>query len=79
MLYEGRRESLIAKKLQESRDFCFWNGWIAATEQISRKTGDGADLSNDAWGGHRRQQKQSRSWERRRGCDGGRANPVRKG
>lgn len=51
MLYEGRRESLIAKKLQESRDFCFWNGWIAATEQISRKTGDGADLSNDAWGG----------------------------
>ena len=58
MLYEGRRESLIAKKLQESRDFCFWNGWIAATEQISRKTGDGADLSNDVWGGHRRQQKQ---------------------
>ena len=57
MLYEGRRESLIAKKLQESRDFCFWNGWIAATEQISRKTGDGADLSNDVWG-HRRQQKQ---------------------
>ena len=51
MLYEGRRESLIAKKLQESRDFCFWNGWIAATEQISRKTGDGADLSNDVWGG----------------------------
>lgn len=50
MLYEGRRESLIAKKLQESRDFCFWNGWIAAMEQISRKTGDGADLSNDAWG-----------------------------
>lgn len=57
MLYEGRRESLIAKKLQESRDFCFWNGWIAAAEQISRKTGDGADLSNDVWG-HRRQQKQ---------------------
>lgn len=51
MLYEGRRESLIAKKLQESRDFCFWNGWIAAAEQISRKTGDGADLSNDVWGG----------------------------
>lgn len=51
MLYEGRRESPIAKKLQESRDFCFWNGWIAATEQISRKTGDGADLSNDVWGG----------------------------
>ena len=50
MLYEGRRESLIAKKLQESRDYCFWNGWIAATEQISRKTGDGADLSNDVWG-----------------------------
>ena len=49
MLYEGRRESPIAKKLQESRDFCFWNGWIAATEQISRKTGDGADLSNDVW------------------------------
>ena len=57
MFYEGRRESLIAKKLQESRDFCFWNGWIAATGQISRKTGDGADLSNDVWG-HRRQQKQ---------------------
>ena len=50
MFYEGRRESLIAKKLQESRDFCFWNGWIAATEQISRKTGDGADLSNDVRG-----------------------------
>ena len=77
MLYESRRESLIAKKLQESRDFCFWNGWIAATEQISRKTGDGADLSNDVWGGIGGNR--SRSWERRRGCDGSRANPVRKG
>ena len=35
-LCEGRRESLIAKKLQNSSDFCFCNIQIAATEQIPR-------------------------------------------
>ena len=46
---QGGRESSIAKKLQESRDFCFRNRLSTATGQIRRKTceasgGNGADL-----------------------------------
>ena len=57
MLYEGRRESLIAKKLQESRDFVFGTGgslqWNRFRERrgmglIFRMTRGGASAATEA-------------------------------
>lgn len=44
-LCRDRRESAIAKKLQNDSVFCFWNELIAETEQI-RKT-EGASLQSE--------------------------------
>ena len=42
-LCRDRRESAIAKKLQNDSVFCFWNELIAETEQIRKTEGQASN------------------------------------
>jgi len=63
---ESSEQSLIAKKLQKSRDFCFRDGRITATGRICWKT---RKVSNGNEG---------KCLKRRRGYDNSRANTAKR-